>query len=53
MIAPDDIALLKRVWDFLDDEADNRGHAGSSEADYEREPRELAEEVQALIDRWA
>lgn len=39
---------LKRVLEFLNDEADNRGAAGSEMSDYEREPRECAEEVAAF-----
>jgi hypothetical protein len=48
MTAPD-LALLSRVRDFLEEESENRGAAGSEMSDYEREPRELADELGALL----
>lgn len=47
-----DLALLARVWQFLDEEADNRDCAGSEMSDYAREPRELANEVSQMLDEW-
>jgi hypothetical protein len=42
--------LLVRIWEFLEEEADNRAAAGSSMSDYEREPRELADELRSYLD---
>lgn len=41
--------LLREVVQFLEDEADNRAAAGSEMSDYEREPRDLAERLGALL----
>lgn len=50
MIAPDALTqLLREVAEFLTDEADNRAHAGSIMSDYEREPRDLADRVEAAL----
>lgn len=43
------VERLRAILDFLDDEAENRAAAGSEMSDYEREPRELAEDLRALI----
>lgn len=42
--------LLLRVVDFLEEEAENRAHAGSEMSDYEREPRELAEALRGELE---
>ena len=41
--------VLKLAGDFIEDEADNRGAAGSAMSDYEREPRELLERIDAAL----
>jgi ribosome modulation factor len=42
-------STLIAVAEFLEEEAENRSAAGSAMSDYEREPRELAERVRAMI----
>ena len=42
-------AVLKLAGDFIEDEADNRAAAGSAMSDYEREPRELLERIDAAL----
>ncbi len=42
-------AVLKLAGDFIEDEADSRGAAGSTMSDYEREPRELLERIDAAL----
>lgn len=51
MTAPD-ASLFHRILEFLNDEAEQRSDAGSAMSDYEREPRELAEELSAYLDGW-
>lgn len=41
--------LLTDVLAFIDEEANNRSAAGSEMSDYEREPRELAERIAAVL----
>jgi hypothetical protein len=48
-MTPSETALLTRIHDFLEEEADNRASAGSEMSDYEREARELADELGALL----
>lgn len=48
-IAPEDVAIVTEVLDFLEDEADNRSCAGSDMSDYAREPKDLAERLEALL----
>ena len=43
------LAALKAAAEFLEDEADNRAAAGSEMSDYEREPRDVLDQVQAAI----
>lgn len=45
------IDAAKRALAFIEDEADNRSAAGSEMSDYEREPRELADDLRAAIFR--
>lgn len=45
----DMLAVMKKVREFIKEEADNRGDAGSEYSDYEREPRELVKEIDAVI----
>jgi len=43
------VTVLRDAGDFIEDEADNRSAAGSEYSDYEREPRDLAERIDALL----
>ena len=43
------VERLRAILDFLDDEAENRAAAGSEMSDYEREPRELADDLRAIL----
>lgn len=45
----DMLAALEKAREFIKEEADNRGDAGSEYSDYEREPRELVKEIDAVI----
>lgn len=45
-------SMLLRIWQFLNEEADQRDSVGSEMSDYAREPRELADEVQGFLDSW-
>lgn len=47
-----DRSLFQRILEFLNDEAEQRSDAGSAMSDYEREPRELAEELATMLDSW-
>lgn len=47
--APALLEALERVLPFIEEEADNRAHAGSEHSDYEREPRELADICRSAI----
>lgn len=42
-------SILARAGEFIRDEAENRAHAGSEYSDYEREPRELADDIEAAL----
>jgi hypothetical protein len=41
--------LLGRILEFLDEEADNRAFSGSEMSDYEREVRDLADELREWL----
>lgn len=43
------VELLCQALTFIREEADNRSAAGSEMTDYEREPRELADRIEAVI----
>lgn len=47
--APELISALRQALVFVEEEADNRGAAGSEHSDYEREPRELSDVIAAAI----
>jgi hypothetical protein len=46
---PDIVATCRAALAFIEEEAENRAEAGSEYSDYEREPRELAEQLAAVI----
>jgi len=43
------MAVCRDALAFIEEEAENRAEAGSEYSDYEREPRELAERLAAVI----
>lgn len=45
------LTVLRLAADFIEDEADNRGAAGSYYSDYEREPRDLADRIRTVIQK--
>lgn len=47
--APDLLNVAIEALTFIEDEAENRSAAGSAYSDYEREPRELAERLRAVV----
>lgn len=47
--APELLEALKDALTFVEEEAENRGAAGAEYSDYEREPRELADNLRAAI----
>jgi hypothetical protein len=48
--APAMLEALRLAAAFIGEEADNREYAGSEHSDYEREPRDLVNRINAAID---
>ena len=48
--APAMLEALRSAAAFIGEEADNREYAGSEHSDYEREPRDLVNRINAAID---
>lgn len=44
------LSVLTDAAEFIEEEAENRSHAGSEMSDYEREPRELAERIRVWVE---
>jgi hypothetical protein len=49
MALPGILASCRAALAFIKEESENRSEAGSEYSDYEREPRELAEQLAAVI----